>query len=138
MALLPAAQSGWPGMKSTPGTIQRTESHESASKFGRPWIIRANSLKERNVVHARYRTETDVKEERNAGKRGWRGMYGSGLSFGGSDSDFRRYHFAELSDRCATYICLRLGSFWAKMTGKSAKMLVVVCRWYPVSSTSYT
>ena len=46
--------------------------------------MRANSVKERNVVLTSISTDTAVKEERKVGKREWRGMYGRDLAFRGS------------------------------------------------------
>ncbi len=57
--------------------------HLRSSKFGKPWSIRANSLKELSVVSSSCRTDTAAKQERNLGKRGCRGMYGRDLAFGG-------------------------------------------------------
>lgn len=56
------------------GLVQWTEQQASSSKFGRPWSIRANSVKEQNAVLESTRTDTVLREDINAGKQGQLGL----------------------------------------------------------------
>ena len=143
---LSSAQSGRP-VKSEfracepPRVIQRTEWHPRSSKFGRSRSIRANSVKERNVIPSRHTLETAVNEERKVGKRGWNGICCRGLNFGGFgllgyDVDVPSVSVERICS--ITSIDLRFGIFPAKTAGKSAKMLVVAWGWYSARRTSCT